>query len=97
MLATAILHACGNGLTSATTGGTAGSAGVPIVLGIGALAAVLIAAAVLTIGILIVATVAAMTGRTTSPAPAAVAVPAGATFSPDGYYWWDGAAWRPVL
>ncbi len=88
-----MLHACGNGLTSATTGGTAGSAGIPIVLGIGALAAILIATAVLTVGILIVVGVAMVAKPRT---PAAVAIPIGATISPDGYYWWDGAAWRPV-
>ena len=93
MLATAILHACGTGVTSATTGGTTGSAGLPTGLAIGALAAYGIAATILTIGILIVAVVAVLTRPRT---PAALAIPIGATFSPDGYYWWDGTRWRPA-
>ena len=29
--------------------------------------------------------------------PVPVRTPAGAPISPDGYYWWDGAVWRPRI
>ena len=89
MLATAILHACGTTTSSAITGGTGGSSSLPITLG-GALTYG-IAATILTAGIILLVTFVALSRRN-DPVP--TPVPAGAALSPDGYYWWDGAAWR---
>jgi hypothetical protein len=93
MLATAILHACGTGVTSAVSGGSGGSSGLPVGLGLGAVATYGIAATILTVGILALVAI-VLLGRRGTPAP--VVVPVGATLSPDGYYWWDGAGWRPA-
>ena len=91
MLATAILHACGTTTRSAITGGTGGSSSLPITLG-GALTYG-IAAAILVAGIIVLVTIVALSWRN-DPVP--TPVPVGASLSPDGYYWWDGAAWRLV-
>ena len=96
MLLTAILHACGTGThtTSAVTGGGGGPTGLP--LDFGPVLTYGIAGLILAAGLIaLVALVAA--SRATTPRPVALPVPAGATISPDGYYWWDGAAWRPRL
>jgi len=42
-------------------------------------------------GVIVLVTMVAL-WRRTDPVP--TPVPAGATVSPDGYYWWDGASWR---
>ena len=52
-----------------------------------------IATAILSAGIIVLVTMVAL-WRRSDPIP--TPVPAGATLSPDGYYWWDGGAWRPV-
>ena len=91
MLATAILHACGEPTTSAITGGTGGSSGLPLALG--PILTFGIATAILGAGIIILVTIVALSRRN-DPVP--MPVPAGATLSLDGYYWWDGASWRPV-
>ena len=91
MLATAILHACGTTTTSAITGGTGGSSGLPISLG--PILTYGIATAILGAGIIVLVTMVAL-WRRNDPVP--TPVPAGATLSLDGYYWWDGASWRPV-
>jgi hypothetical protein len=90
MLATAILHACGT-TTSAITGGTGGSSGPPFALG--GFLTYGIAAAILSVGIIVLVTIVALSRRN-DPVP--TPVPVGATLSPDGFYWWDGAGWRPV-
>ena len=91
MLATAILHACGTTTTAAITGGTGGSSGLPFALG--PILTYGIATAILGAGIIVLVTIVALSRRY-DPVPAPV--PVGATLSLDGYYWWDGAAWRPV-
>jgi hypothetical protein len=91
MLATAILHACGTTTTTAITGGTGGSWALPFALG--PILAYGIATAILSAGIIILVTIVALWRR---DAPVPTPVPAGATVSLDGYYWWDGAVWRPV-
>jgi hypothetical protein len=91
MLATAILHACGTTTTTAVTGGTGGSWGLPFSLG--PILAYGIATAILGAGIIILVTIVALWRR---DAPVQRPIPAGATVSLDGYYWWDGAVWRPV-
>ena len=92
MLATAILHACGAGTTSAVTG-SGGSTSLP--LDFGPILTYGIAGLILIAGVIALVTLVALS-RATSPRPVALPVPVGATLSPDGYYWWDGAAWRPV-
>ena len=89
MLAT-ILLACGEPTTSALIGGTGGS-GSPFALG--PIVTYAIAAAILSAGIIVLVAIVALSRRN-DPVP--TPVPAGATLSPDGYYWWDGAGWRPV-
>jgi hypothetical protein len=91
MLATAILHACGTTTTAAITGGTGGSSGLPFALG--PILTYGIATAILGAGTIVLVTVVAL-WRRYDPVP--TPVPVGATLSLDGYYWWDGAAWRPV-
>jgi hypothetical protein len=91
MLATAILHACGTTTTSAITGATGGSSGLPFALG--PILTYGIATAILSAGIIVLVTMVAL-WRRYDPVP--TPVPAGATLSPDRYYWWDGASWRPV-
>ena len=88
MLAT-ILFACGEPTTWATSGGTGGSSGLPFALG--PILTYGIATAILTAGVIVLVTMVAL-WRRTDPVP--TPVPAGATVSPDGYYWWDGASWR---
>lgn len=90
MLAT-IVHACGTTTTSAVTGTTGGSFGPPLAMG--PIFAVGLAIVILGAAIIAVVTVFALTRSST---PRALPVPIGATVSPDGFYWWDGAAWRPV-
>ncbi len=92
MLATAILHACGTTTTSAITGGTGGSSGLPS-FDLGPILTYGIATAILGAGIIVLVTMVAL-WRRNDPVP--TPVPAGATLSLDGYYWWDGAYWRPV-
>jgi hypothetical protein len=94
MLATAILHACGTGTTSAVNGGGGGNPPA-LPLDMGPILAYGFAALILGAAIVALVTVFALT-RAQSPGPKPVPVPVGATLSPDGYYWWDGAAWRPV-
>lgn len=89
MLATAIL-ACGATLTS--TGAGSGGGGSTD-LGLGFLATYAIAGTILTAGIVALALIVILSRRHEPPP---VRVPAGASLSPDGYYWWDGAGWRPV-
>ncbi len=91
MLATAILHACGEPTTWATTGGAGGSSGLPFALG--PILTYGIATAILSAGIIVLVTMVALRRRY-DPVP--TPVPAGVALSPDGYYWWDGAAWRPA-
>ena len=91
MLATAILHACGEPTTWAATGGTGGSSGLPFALG--PILTYGIATAILGAGIIVLVTMVAL-WRRYDPVP--TPVPTGAALSPDGYYWWDGAAWRPA-
>ena len=94
MLATAILHACGTTSTAFATGGTSGtggSSGLPFALG--PLLTYGIATAILGAGIIVLVTIVALSRRN-DPVPALI--PAGATLSPDGFYWWDGGSWRPV-
>jgi hypothetical protein len=93
MLASAILHACGTTTASAlgTTGG-GGGAGLPFDLG--QLATYAISMSILSVGMLTLVLIVVFSRR---PRPRAFVVPAGATLSPDGYYWWDGAAWRPTV
>ena len=92
MLATAILHACGTTTTSAITGGTGGSSGLPS-FDLGPILTYGIATAILGAGIIVLVTMVAL-WRRYDPVP--TPVPTGATLSLDGYYWWDGAYWRPV-
>ena len=88
MLATA-LFACGEpGATSAVTGG---GSGLPI--GLGDVATYGIAVSIIAAGLLALALLVAFARR---GGPAPVPVPIGATLSPDGLYWWDGATWRPT-
>src|ERR1051326_7891532 len=89
MLATALL-ACGTAASS-ITGGSSGGSWLP--LAIGAVATYAIAAAILGAGLLGLALLVILSRRG-GPMPAPV--PVGATLSPDGLYWGDGAAWRPV-
>jgi hypothetical protein len=91
MLATAILHACGTTTTAAIAGGTGGSSGLPFALG--PILTYGIATAILGAGIIVLVTFVALSRRS-DPVP--TPVPAGATLSLDGNYWWDGATWRPV-
>ncbi|HET7466723.1 MAG TPA: hypothetical protein VFL29_08645 [Candidatus Dormibacteraeota bacterium] len=91
MLATAIL-ACGTTSTTLTSGASGGGGG-SIGLGLGILATYAIAGTILTAGIVALALIVILSRRH-DPRP--VPVPAGATLSPDGYYWWDGAGWRPL-
>lgn len=95
MLATA-LFACGTavtntgvtgGSTSGVTGGADLSPLIPIAAGYG-IATLILGAGLLTL-VLIVAL-----SRRGDPKP--VPAPVGATVSPDGLYWWDGANWRPT-
>ena len=76
--------------TGVTGGGTASGggdfSGLPIVFG--ALAVYAFGVAILAVVLIVVA------ARHRVPRP--VPVPVGAALSPDGNYWWDGAAWRPV-
>ena len=90
MLATALL-ACGTTTTSFVTGGTSGSSGLPFAMG--PILTYGIATAILSAGIIVLVTMVAL-WRRSDPIP--TPVPTGATRSPDGYYWWDGATWRPV-
>jgi hypothetical protein len=90
MLATAILHACGT-TTTAFAGGTGGSSGPPFALG--PILTYGIATAILSAGIIVLVTIVAL-WRRNDPVP--TPVPVGATLTLDGYYWWDGASWRPV-
>ena len=91
MLATA-LFACGTAVTNTgvTGGGTASGggdfSGLWVVLG--ALAVYAAAVAIVTVTLIVIA------ARHRVPRP--VPVPVGAALSPDGHYWWDGTAWRPV-
>ena len=87
MLAT-ILLACGEPSTWGVTGGTGGSSGL-----LSPMVARGIAAAIVSAGIIVLAAIVAPSRRN-DPIP--TPVPAGATLSPDGYYWWDGRGWRPV-
>ena len=90
MLAT-ILFACGEPTTWTTGGVTGGSSGLPFALG--PILTYGIATAILGAGAIVLVTMVAL-WRRSDPVP--TPVPAGATLSLDGYYWWDGANWRPV-
>ncbi|HEY6875356.1 MAG TPA: hypothetical protein VI384_03255 [Candidatus Dormibacteraeota bacterium] len=91
MLATALLACGAPGVNSAVTGGSSGGFGLPI--GFGDVITSWIAFSIVALGVLtLVLTVFLL--RRGGPAPAAV--PIGATLSPDGAYWWDGASWRPA-
>jgi hypothetical protein len=91
MLAAAILHLCGTTTTAFAAGGAGGSAGLPFALG--PILTYGVATAILSAGIIVLVTIVALWRR---DAPVPAAVPAGATLSPDGYYWWDGAVWRQI-
>ena len=94
MLATA-LHACGTTVNAATTGASGGGGfGLPIT--VGAAATYVIAATIFAIGFFGLALMVTLSRRGAPPAPALAPMPLGARISPDGLYWWDGAAWRPV-
>lgn len=90
MLATIVL-ACGTTTTSAVTGATGGSSGLPFA--VGPILTYGIATAILSAGIIVLVAFVALTRRN-DPIP--TPVPVGARLSSDGYYWWDGAGWRPV-
>ena len=87
MLAT-ILLACGEPSTWGVTGGTGGSSDL-----LGPMVARGIAAAIVSAGIIVLAAIVAL-ARRNDPVP--TPPPAGAALSGDGYYWWDGASWRPL-
>jgi hypothetical protein len=89
MLATALL-ACGT-TTSAIAGGGGGPSSLPFDLG--PILTYGIATVILSVGLVVLVAIVALSRRN-DPIP--IPVPVGATLSPDGYYWWDGASWRPV-
>jgi hypothetical protein len=104
LLAQAV-HACSTGGVTQVTGTGGGGLPLPVMGWIGTIASV--GGVVLAVAAIAVIAVLAMRARR-NPAPAVAYVaspvrrggaqiaPAGARMSPDGLYWWDGAAWRPV-